>query len=457
METTYRLRPATWHDGQPFTAEDVIFTWQTIMRPELPAATRIPEQYVDSMEALDPQTVLVGWKSLYIYANVYEQDPLPRHIFTPVLERGDPQTFVNSDYWRSNWTGLGPYQLVDWVRGSHLRGRAFAPYVLGAPRISEVLVYFIPDANQAMARMLAGELDLTVGSLLKAEEGMLLKDRLSGEGDIAVMKAGFRSGDFQLRQTGLPQLRDLRVRQGIAHSVDRQELVDVLWFGLTTTADMFLPPESSAFAAADRAITRYPYDPNRALRLFEEAGWTRGADGLLQNAAGERFHLGLRSLDRADYVKETQIIEQSLQRVGIRAEIEFYTRAMQNDREYRAKFPGIAFGGGAGSLTGKISLVGYATDSIPSESNRWAGSNRGGYSNTAVDDLIARYDVTVDAARRDALLVDLLKIITGDLAVLPMYYVLDVYGIRSGLKEATPSRPGEAWTTANAHLMYWER
>jgi peptide/nickel transport system substrate-binding protein len=177
----------------------------------------------------------------------------------------------------------------------------------------------------------------------------------------------------------------------------------------------------------------------------------------LQNGAGERFNLGLRSLDRADYLKETQIIEQSLQRVGIRSEIEFYTRAMQNDREYRAKFPGIAFGGGAGSLTGKVSLVGYATEGIPSETNRWAGSNRGGYSNGAADELIARYDVTVEPNRRDAILVEFLKIITDDLAVLPMYYVLDVYGMRSGLKGATPSGPGEAWTTANAHLLYWDR
>jgi hypothetical protein len=55
------------------------------------------------------------------------------------------------------------------------------------------------------------------------------------------------------------------------------------------------------------------------------------------------------------------------------------------------------------------------------------------------------------------MLVDLLRIITHDLAVVPMYYVLDVYAIRAGLKGATPASPGEAWTTANAHLLYWER
>lgn len=456
METTYRLRPAAWHDGQALTAEDVIFTWRTILRPDLPAGSRTPEQYIESIEAIDPNTVVMRWKSLYIYANVYEQEPIPHHLFGPLLER-DPQAFVNSDYWRTNWVGLGPYQLVDWVQGSYVRGRAFPNYVFGAPKISEIVVYFISDPNQAIARMLAGDIDLTVGSLLKVEEGTLLKEQMRGGGDIVTMKAGVRLGEYQLGPSGHPPLKDLRVRRGIAHAVDRQQLVDVLWFSLTSPADMFLQPDFPAFAAADRVITKYPYDQNRALRLFEEAGWTKGASGILQNPAGERFKLGLRSLDRADYVKEVQILEQAFQAVGVEAEIDFYTRAMQNDREYRAKFPGLAFGGGAGSLTGKVGISGYSAVNIPSEANRWAGGNRGAYSNPAAEELIARYDLTVDSTRRDAILVDFLKILTADLPVLAMYYVLDVYAVRTGLNGVAPSRPGEAYTTANAHLLYWDR
>ena len=65
--------------------------------------------------------------------------------------------------------GLGPYRLIDWVPGTYVRGQAFRDYALGAPRISEILLYFIEDSNQAIARMVAGDISLTVGSLIKVE------------------------------------------------------------------------------------------------------------------------------------------------------------------------------------------------------------------------------------------------------------------------------------------------
>jgi peptide/nickel transport system substrate-binding protein len=132
METTHRLRQgATWHDGLPFTAQDVTFTWQTIMNPELPAENREPEKFIDAIQALDDLTFMVHWKEPYIFANAWDLVPTPRHILEPLAQR-DPQAFANAGYWTRDWVGLGPYRLMDWVQGSHLKGQAFRNYVLGA-------------------------------------------------------------------------------------------------------------------------------------------------------------------------------------------------------------------------------------------------------------------------------------------------------------------------------------
>jgi len=456
METTYRLRPgAVWHDGQPLTPADVIFTWQTILRPDLPATTRDPEQNIESIEASGPNTLLVRWKRVYIVANAWPLQPLPRHILEPLLER-DAQAFLNSDYWRTAWVGLGPFQVADWVPGSFIKGRAFPQYVLGAPKVSEVVVYFIADANQAIARALAGDIDLTLGSLIKVEEGVSLKEQLEarGEGTVLTAPAAIRSGEFQFRQPQQPPARDVRVRRGLVHAVDRQQLSDTLYFGLNKPADIFLSPLDGAFPSIDRAITRYPHDPNQALRLFADAGWTRGADGTLQNASGERFRLGVRSSDDSANVKEAQVLAQFWKTVGVEPELEFYGPVQQNDREYRALYPGFALGSPGTDI---LQTQNYLSTNIATEATRWSGSNRGAYVNPDIDGLINEYFVTIDAVRRVNLLVDYFRIVTSDVPGFPLYYRVDVYGVRTGLKGVAPTKPGEAWTTANAHLLYWDR
>src|SRR5688572_19210569 len=297
METTFRLRAgAVWHDGTPFTADDVVFTWQAIMNPDLPATERTPERLIDSMEAVDQRTVLMRWKEIYILANEYPLEPLPRHLLEPLIER-DPNAFANATYWSQAWVGLGPYRLAEWAPGSHLVGQAFPQYVLGEPKIQRVFVHFIPDANQAVARFLAGALDLTLGSLIRVEEGVILKEQLAARGEGTVVtrpEGGIRLVDFQYREPLIPPARDVRVRRALYHAIDRTLLIDVLQSGLVEPAHMVLAPGDPAFRPAEATVTRYPYDAARSLQLLAEAGWNRGGDGVLRNVSGERFDLGVR-------------------------------------------------------------------------------------------------------------------------------------------------------------------
>jgi peptide/nickel transport system substrate-binding protein len=456
METTYRLRKAaTWHDGAPFTADDVVFTWQAIMNPELPATDRTPERSIETIEAVDPHTVLIKWRETHVFADQYELEPIAKHILDPLLQR-DAQAFTNAPYWTREWVGLGPYKVAELVPGSHIRGQAFADYVLGAPKIQDVYVYVIPDANQAVARFLSGALDLTLGSLIRVEEGVALKDQIEPRNEGIVVnppEGGIRVTDFQWREPLIPPARDVRVRRAMAHSVDRQLMIETLQFGIPRPAHMVLAPGYPAFGPADAAVTKYPYDLNRATQLLSEAGWSKGADGILRNAGGERFDLGVRVTEGTLNNNEAAVMSEFWKAVGINTEIELMPRALQNDQEYRAKYPGVA----SSSPMGIDALDRFRTENIPNDSNRWRGGNRGGFSNPTVDRLSAEFFTTVEQAPRLATHVQLLKLISDEVATMPWYYQVDTYAIRTGLVGAVPRAPGEGWTVANAHALYWER
>jgi peptide/nickel transport system substrate-binding protein len=456
METTFRLRPsAVWHDGVPLTADDAVFTWRAIMNPELPAIERTPERLVESMDAVDATTLVVRWRESYVFANEYPLEPLPRHILEPLLER-DPQSFTNATYWSRDWVGLGPYRLAEWVPGSYLSGQAFPHYVLGEPKIQRVFVHFIPDANQAVARFLAGALDLTLGSLIRVEEGVLLKEQLAmrGEGTVITRpEGGIRLGEVRFREPLIPPARDVRVRRAMYHAIDRALLIETLQAGLVEPAHMILAPGDPAFRPGEAAVTKYPYDVARATQLMTEAGWTRGSDGVLRSASGERFDLGVRVTEGTLNNKEAAIVSDFWKAIGINPEIELTPRALQNDQEYRANYPGASF-----NSPNSIDIINrFGTEAIPTEATRWRGSNRAAYSNPEYDRLAAEYFRTIDSSARLNVHIQILKLISDDIAAMPLYYQVDTYGIRNGLQGVVPTDPGHLWSVGNAHVLYWEK
>jgi peptide/nickel transport system substrate-binding protein len=455
METTYRLRPsAAWHDGTPLTADDFVFTWKAILNPDLPAIERTPERSIERMEAVDARTLQVHWKEIYTLADEYTLEPLPRHILEPLIER-DPQSFANSLYWSREWVGAGPYKIVDWVPGSHLTGAAFSQYALGAPKIQQIHVSFVPDANQALARVLAGTIDLTVGSVIRVEEGATLKEQFEarGEGSVIIRpEGGIRLIDFQFREPLNPAARDVRVRRALYHALDRQLVIDALQYGLPRVAHMMLAPGDLTFEPAEATVSKYPHDVSRAAALLAEAGWTRGGDGSLRNASGERFDLVVRVIEGSLNNKEGQVTSDFWKSIGVNPETEILPRALQNDNERRATFPGVSF-----QSTSRDILARYSGSSIPTAANSWRGNNRGGYANPELDRLSSELFRTIDLPARINQHAEILRLISDDLPSLPLYYQVDTYAVRSGLQGVVPSAPGDGWSVANAHRLYWEK
>ncbi len=455
METTYRLRPGlTWHDGASFTAADVVFAWRTIMRPDIPMTNHTPDDLVETIEAIDPLTVLVRWKELYIYANGYELEPLARHVLDPILQR-DPQAFVNSSYWNRDWVGLGPYKVIEYEPGSFFRGEAFSDYVLGAPRIKQIYVYFDLVETATMVKMLAGERDVLLSNVLKLETGLSLKAQLEAQGTgTAVINpdGGARVANFQFREPFGPPARDVRVRQGMVFALDRLglshaqgDLYPIMdWFSTSIPSDALL-------RRGDAYIKKYPYDPARAAQSFADAGWTRGPDGVLNTASGERLDIEAQLIESPQDERETQAFAENLKAAGINTTIRVLPRAQRLSRDERTKFPGLSFGR-AGTAAES-----YVTKDIPTEENRWQGSNYGGYSRPEVDRMIMVFLTTLDPGERSGRYIELQKYLTEDLPSIPLHYTPNVLPIRNGLRSVFPTAPGEGWNSFQVERWFWEK
>jgi peptide/nickel transport system substrate-binding protein len=451
METTYRLRPGlTWHDGTPFTVQDVVFTWRAIMNPALPAIDRMPEKHIEAVDTPDGQTLVVRWSRPYIFANAWDLQPIPRHILEPLV--GDPHAFSNAAYWTTEWVGLGPYRLVEWVHGAQVKGEAFSRFALGAPKIQTVVLHIVADANQAVAQMLGGVIDVTLAGTIRPDEGVIIRDQLGarGEASLVTIPNKMRHGVYQFRDPSTPWARDVRVRRAMMHAIDRQEMADSLMQGYSRIADMYIAPADPTYPLADRVVRKYPYDPNRASALLAEAGWTRSGDGMVRTATGEQLDFEVRTSPDVQSNKEAQLLADWWKRVGLNTSIFIIPRTEQRNQEYRARFPGITT-----TSIASLEAFYYTSDTIPHEGNGWQGTNRGGYSSSEGDRLDHLYFTTIDATQRQQVLIDIVKLVSEELPYLAFYYNVDTHAVRTGLEGITSRWDRQPGMSYNIYAWRW--
>ncbi|MPZ15921.1 MAG: hypothetical protein GEU73_16115 [Chloroflexi bacterium] len=179
METTWRIRPnARWHDGTPITAEDLVFTLAVGTDAELDFVQYPAYGSIEGIEATDSRTVTVQWRSPFIAADtLFTTDaawPFPKHVLEATYLE-DKNKLVTHPYWSVDYVGTGPFRLREWVTGSHATLEANDQYVLGRPKIDEMVVRFIRDPNTLIANILAGEVDVNLGRGVSVEEATQAK------------------------------------------------------------------------------------------------------------------------------------------------------------------------------------------------------------------------------------------------------------------------------------------
>lgn len=450
MTTTYRLKPnLTWHDGTPVSAEDFVFAYRVFSNAELGTAASPPIGHIEEVAATDGRTVTINWRRAYPHAGrlaMSDLPPLPRHLLEEPFQSaaGNLDAFAALPYWTTGYVGVGPYRLDRWEPGASLEAVAFPGYAQGKPKIDRFRFFFSGDPNTVLANLLSGNVHFAgTGAIYYQQASVLQKEWGARKaGNILVAPGGWRYTHIQLRpELAQPRtLLDVRVRRALLHAVDKHALNEVLFEGQGILADTPVSPTVDYFHELDRAITKYPFDLQRTEQLMAEVGYTRAADGVFQSPADGRFSTELMVIAHTQNEVELGVMGAGWRQAGYDVREAVMPTAQAQSGQARAQFPGLFTTGGG---RGEALLANLSTAGIPSESNRWTGSNRGAWSHPEYDRLYELFSTTLDRSERNRQVIAMMKIFTDELPAFSLYFQPSITAHMADIRG--PDGSGSGW------------
>jgi peptide/nickel transport system substrate-binding protein len=458
MELSYRLRPGlTWHDGAPLTTEDFLFAWRVYSTPAF-GASASPIVDMEDVVATDASSLVIRWRQPYPEAAQDTLPALPRHLLGQAFQEQDAQAFMNSVFWTNEYIGSGPYRLERREPGVSIDGVAFGGYVFGKPRIDRVRIRFVSDPNAAVANLLAGSAHYVTRFLLYDQEGTTLHEQWTargGGGSVIWRPTLPRMWLIQLRpeHANPRELTDVRMRRGLMHAIDSQALVDVMTGGRGVVSGSITSPLVSYRSLVEQGLTRYPYDPRAAQRLFETAGLVRGSDGPYASPIGGSFTLELWHVEGATNARENTVIAENLSRVGIAAAPHIFSVALAGDNQARATTPGLF---SRGASNGEALLRDFTIASLPTPENRWRGGNRSGWVSEPFSRVFDAYSVALDRSERVKHIAEMERIFSQELPAFGLYYTPEVTAYSAGLNGPTDRlAPEPSQPLSTIHTWEW--
>ncbi|MBM2809795.1 MAG: 4-phytase [Chloroflexi bacterium] len=462
MQTTYTLRPnLTWHDGQPLTSDDFVFSWRVYSSPELGLASQPPMPAMADVVAIDRDRFVIHWKSLYPEADSLssksrEFPALPQHVLGPAFDQiatGGRDAFTNHSVWGLQYVGLGPYRLQQWEAGDFIDAVRFDGYVLGAPKIPRIQLRFSSDQNVVLAHMLAGEAHVAADSSISqaAADALSLEWARSNGGTILSSPSNWRSIYFQLRpELANPRaILDPRVRKAVAHSVDREAIAVAIYGGHAITTDTPIWTGSAWGDVVDSSIPAYRLDPRATESLMNQAGFSKASDGFYRGSEG-RLSPELATSESPDAVRELLAMANELQAAGLDIQQRVVPVALAQDAQLKATFPTMLV---AGTDIGEAALNYLASTQIPTAGNFWQGLNRGGWSSPDYDRLLTSFNNTLDRATRVSLARQMMRVYGEDVPVISLLFP-------AGLVAHVAKLQGPANTAGESNLAWnvhqWE-
>ena len=430
MDVTWRIHPnVKWHDGTPFTSEDLAFTYTVYRDRDLPSSVATALGQVSSVATPDPQTFVLTYAQTDVRADqAIGLRPLPKHLLENVYQTSKAE-LPASPYLIGEFVGLGPYRLVRWDSGVQMELARFDDYYRGRPPLDRVTLRYIRDPNALIANILSGNVDVVIPPGPDVDAGMEVRQRWEGTGNRVVIEPTdeFSWIQLQFRPEVLQAPRawlSRDVRAALYHGIDRSALAQVMTHGLSPVADSWFAPDHPLRSQVQDAIPQFPYDPNRSQQLLTQAGWTRAADGVLVEAqSGERFLTDFWANERLDLQRSQAIIAEGWKNLGVQVSVPVVSAALSADRRNEVLLSGPRVGS---VRTDRFLYDGQlATREIASEANRWGGRNRGAYSNPEADAVFDRLASTIDIRQRVPLYRELVRLWMGDIAIMPLYWDIE--------------------------------
>jgi peptide/nickel transport system substrate-binding protein len=360
--------------------------------------------------------------------------PLPRHLLE-AADLANAEGLLQLPFWSEQYVGAGPYRLRELERGSRAVLEANAEYPLGRPRIDRIEIRFFGDVNALAAALLAGDLDLTLGSGIVLEDALKIRDRWPA-GALQLNFASWIVAFPQLLTPDPPVVGDVRFRRALLTAIDRQAMADEIQAGLVPVAHSYVSPQEPESAATEAQVVRYDYDPRRAAVLLEELGFQPRPGGGWGTADGQPLHLEVWT-HAAPAINPRAFLPvvDYWRRLGLDVDPVVVPAQRTADREYVAKFPAftvIRYPNGAHDVTRLHSTQ------TPLPVNRFRGTNYNRYMNPDFDALVDRYAATIPWNERMEALGAIVHRISEQVLLLGLVYDVKPYLVTKRLTNFTP-------------------
>lgn len=425
----FKLRQGVkWHDGSPFTADDVVFTFaRAINVPNSPSGFGT---YLKGKTAVkvDDHTVQIKTAKPY---------PLMANDMSTfvIVSKKNGEGASTEDYNSGKAAiGTGPYKFKEYVPGDRIVFTRNDDYWGGKQHWSNVTMKAIKSSPSRVAALLAGDVDVieqvpttdieklkkeTKVSLSQGSSNRVIYLHLDHKRDASPFVKANGGGDIK------NPLKDKRVRKAISMAINRDAIVERVMENVAIKAGQLLP---KGFFGVSPNLKPIAYDTKGAKKLLAEAGLKDGFE-LTIHGPNDRY---------INDAKIAEAVAQMLTRLGIKTEVVtmprsvYFKRASRGGPDKTPEFSFILVGWGAGS--GEASSPLKSLIHTYDKSQGFGASNRGRYSNPEVDKLIEDALTTVDDAKRQDLLAKATEVAIEDVAIIPLHYQVNTWATRKGLK-----------------------
>ena len=401
----------TFHDGTPFNAEAVKFTWDRALFSDPPGRWKGLAGPISAVEVVDDLTVDIVTEQPY--------GPLlltSTMIYTGVVSPAAVEEY-GQDYGR-NPVGTGPFEFVEWRTNEQIVLEANEDYWQGPPALDRVVFRVVPEDGARMLALRAGEAQMVLNPP-PADVAALEGDpnfNVSVADSVQVYYLGFNLDK--------PPVDDVLVRRAIQHALDVQLIVESVLEGGATVATSVISPGVLGYADMNLS-ERYPYDPDQAIALLEEAGYTMNADGIMEKD-GEALVLNVLPAN-GRYLKDrevAEVVQEFLRQVGIQAELDIFDWAttFPLSQEDPLQYHLVTFAWLTTTTDADYTLYSnFRSDELPPDS--W---NKYRYSNAQVDEWLAQARASTDTDERVELYAQVQDQLAQDLPSIPIYNTNEV-------------------------------
>ena len=369
---------------EKFTSKDVIFTYEKIIDPKVLNSIKSNFSQVESVKALDDYTIEIIYKKPYFKAiETWMVGILPYHILK------DEKDLMTSAF-NKNPIGTGSYKLKEFKQGQDIELIANEDYFEGKPKIEKILYQFLPDPNTSFLYLKQKKLDL--GGLTPIQVDRQLDDNFKKNYNILQKPSlSYTYLGFNLKNE---KFKDIRIRKALSHAVNRQELVDILFFGYGKVCNGPFLPDSFAY---NEEVETPKQDIEMAKKLLKEAGYDENHPFTFEIATSN-------SSDIRPY--GAQILQHQLKEAGVIVKLRVMEwQAFLNMVVFPHKFESVLLGWGL-SPTPDPYMFWH------SKSDKKGGFNLVGYHNTKMDTMIEESQSMVDSKELAALWREMFAIIT---------------------------------------------